>query len=162
MELLDTIVLDIDGTIADVGHRLRHVTGGNKDWGRFYEDMVNDPPHRDVCLLAELLGDHPLVNQGAISLFVFSGRPDTYRKQTEDWLRIHVRSFLENAEGVLMRAAGDNRRDTIVKKEMLETIKSKGFGVRLVIDDRPQVCDMWVEEGITCLQHVNPLSNWSL
>lgn len=152
---MDTIIFDIDGTLADVGHR-RHLvdpTKGRKDWGRFFDEMVNDPPLRDVCLLAELLGDHPLVNQGAIKLFIFSGRPDTHRKQTEDWLRVHTRSLLEKAEGVLMRAAGDFRPDTEVKREMLNDIRAMGFDPRLVVDDRPSVIAMWKKEGLTVLEH---------
>ena len=152
---MDTIIFDIDGTLADVSHR-RHLvdpTKGRKDWGRFFDLMVDDPPLRDVCLLAELLGDHPLVNHGAVKLFVFSGRPETHRQQTEDWLRIHARSLLEKAEGVLMRAAGDFRPDTEVKRDMLNSIRKEGYDVRLVVDDRPSVIAMWKKEGLTVLEH---------
>ena len=45
--------------------------------------MVNDPPLVDVCLLAELLGSHPLVHAGLLELFLFSGRPETHREVTE-------------------------------------------------------------------------------
>lgn len=150
---MDTIVFDIDGTLADLAHRRHFVTGGKKDWGKFFDAMVDDPPLRDVCLLAELLGDHPLVNQGAIKLFLFSGRPETHRAQTEEWLHIHVQSYIEKAEALLMRAAGDYRPDTVVKREMLEHVRGQGYDVRLVIDDRPSVCDMWRAEGLTVLQH---------
>ena len=157
---MDTIILDIDGTIADVAHRRIYLAGSKPDWGKFFDRMTEDPPLRDVCLLAELLGDHPLVNQGAIKLFLFSGRPETHRKETEEWLLIHARSYFQKAEALLMRAAGDHRQDTIVKKEMLDKIKAAGYNPRLVIDDRPSVCDMWVKEGITCLQRVNGLDEW--
>lgn len=152
---MDTIIFDIDGTLADVRHRRHFVEPlvGRKEWGRFFDEMVYDPPYRDVCLLAELLGDHPLVNHGAIKLFVFSGRPDTHRKQTEDWLRIYTRSLLEKAEGVLMRAAGDFRPDVEVKRDMLNSIRELGYDPRLVVDDRPAVISMWKEEGITVLEH---------
>ena len=150
---MDTIIFDIDGTLADVSHRRRHVQGGNKDWGRFFEEMVNDPPLADVCLLAEMLGDHPLVNQGAVKLFVFSGRPDTHRAQTEKWLSVHVRSLFEKAEAILMRAGDDRRPDTEVKRDMLNHIRGQGYDPRLVIDDRPSVIAMWKEEGLTVLEH---------
>ncbi len=156
----DTIIFDIDGTLTNPEHRRTYLAGSRPDWGKFFDEMVNDPPLRDVCLLAELLGDHPLVKQGAVRLFLFSGRPETHRKETETQLLKYARSYFQAAEGLLMRAAGDNRQDTIVKYEMLEKIKSEGYNPRLVIDDRPSVCDMWVEEGITCLQHVNHLDEW--
>ncbi len=157
---MDTIIFDIDGTLADVEHRRHFLSGAKPAWGKFFDEMVNDPPLRDVCLLAELLGDHPLVNQGAIKLFLFSGRPETHRKETEDFLLKNARSYFQNAEALLMRGEGDYRADTIVKKEMLHDIQAQGYDVRLVVDDRPTVCTMWVEEGITCLQHLNGLNGW--
>lgn len=150
---MDTIIFDIDGTLADVSHRRHHLKGAKPNWGRFFDEMVNDPPLADVCLLAELLGDHPLVNQGAIKLFLFSGRPETHRKQTEDWLLTHARSYFEKAEALLMRAEGDFRADTIVKREMLQAIRGQGYDVRLVVDDRPSVVQMWKDEGLTVLAH---------
>jgi len=152
---MDTIIFDVDGTLSDPSHRRHHVTGGRKDWKTFTDEMVNDPPHRDVCLLAELLGDHPLVNQGAIKLFVFTARPDTHRAETEEWLRVHARSLLEKAEGVLMRAAGDNRADDIIKEDLLDSLLTGGYDVRFVVDDRPTVCDMWKRRGVTLLRHDN-------
>lgn len=152
---MDTIIFDIDGTLADVNHRRHHVSGGKKDWGKFFDEMVNDPPLRDVCLLAELLGDHPLVNQGAIKLFLFSGRPETHRKETETWLLQHARSYFQKAEALLMRGEGDYRADTIVKKEMLDGIRGQGYDVRFVVDDRPSVVQMWKDEGLTVLAHDN-------
>ncbi len=150
---MDTIIFDIDGTLADVSHRRHHISGGKKDWGKFFDEMVNDPPLRDVCLLAELLGDHPLVNQGAIKLFLFSGRPETHRKETETWLLQHARSYFQKAEALLMRGEGDYRADTIVKKEMLDGIRGQGYDVRFVVDDRPSVVQMWKDEGLTVLAH---------
>jgi predicted kinase len=150
---MDTIIFDIDGTLADVSHRRHFVTGGNRDWDSFFEAMVDDPPLADVCLLAELLGDHPLVNQGAIKLFLLSGRPETYREETEKWLQIHAASYLRSAEALLMRAADDNRPDTEVKREMLNKLRAEGHEVRLVVDDRPSVIEMWKEEGLTVLAH---------
>lgn len=159
---MDTIIFDIDGTLADVEHRRHLLSGAKPAWGKFFDEMVNDPPLRDVCLLAELLGDHPLVHQGAIKLFLFSGRPETHRKETEDWLLKHARSYFQNAEALLMRGEGDYRADTIVKKDMLRSLWCGGYDVRLVIDDRPSVCEMWVNEGVTCLQHVSQLDQWEV
>ncbi len=150
---MDTIIFDIDGTLSDVEHRRHHVSGGKKEWDQFFDKMVDDPPFHDVCLLAELLGDHPLVNQGAVKLFLFSGRPESHRKQTEDWLNIHARSYFQKAEALLMRMEGDYRPDTVVKKEMLEGVQGQGYEVRFVVDDRPSVCDMWRKAGLTVLQH---------
>ena len=37
-------VFDVDGVLADVGHRLRHLEGGRKDWGAFFAAAEKDPP----------------------------------------------------------------------------------------------------------------------
>jgi predicted kinase len=150
---MDTIIFDIDGTLADVEHRRHFLSGAKPAWGMFFDEMVNDPPLRDVCLLAELLGDHPLVNQKAVRLFLFSGRPETHRKETEDWLLKHARSYFQKAEALLMRGEGDYRADTIVKREMYDSIVAQGYDVRLVVDDRPSVVAMWKGLGLTVLEH---------
>ena len=158
---MDTIIFDIDGTLTDVTHRRQYLSGAKPAWGKFFDEMVNDPPLRDVCLLAELLGDHPLIDQGTIKLFLFSGRPESHRKETEEQLLKYARSYFQKAEALLMRGEGDYRQDTIVKKEMLDGVRGQGYDVRLVIDDRPSVCDMWVREGVTCLQHINQIDQWA-
>ena len=33
------IIVDIDGTIADVRHRLHHVKDGKKDWNAFHAEL---------------------------------------------------------------------------------------------------------------------------
>lgn len=150
---MDTIIFDIDGTLADVEHRRHFLSGAKPNWGSFFAEMINDPPLHDVCLLAELLGDHPLVKTGAIKLFLFSGRPDTHRKETEEWLQNHVPAYFQKAEALLMRGEGDYRADTIVKREMLDGVRGQGHNVRLVVDDRPSVVQMWKDAGVTVLAH---------
>ena len=147
----DAIIFDIDGTLADASHRRHLVTGGNRKWPRFFDEMVNDPPHAGVCLLAELLGGHPLAISGHLKLFLASGRPETHRKQTEDWLLEHVPGYFGAAEALLMRAAGDYRADTEVKREMLHAIREQGFNPRIAVDDRPSIIEMWQSEGLTVL-----------
>ena len=150
---MDAIIFDIDGTLANVNHRRHHLEGLSPSWGRFFDGMVDDPPYSDVCLLAELLGEHPRVNHSRVKLFLLSGRPESFRKQTEGWLRIHIPSYFEKAEALLMRVERDFRKDTVIKREMLEFIRGQGYNVRLVVDDRPSVIQMWKREGVTVLAH---------
>ena len=45
-------VLDIDGVLADVRHRLHHLDGARRDWGAFFAGMDADPvlaPGREVA-----------------------------------------------------------------------------------------------------------------
>ncbi len=147
---MDTIIFDIDGTLADVSHRRHHVTGGKKEWDQFFDKMVDDPPHANVCLLAEMVASSLAVN---VTVFFFSGRPDSHRKQTEEWLEKYVPVCFAYAEALLMRAEGDYRPDTEVKREMLHGIQGQGYEVRFVVDDRPSVIQMWKDEGLTVMEH---------
>lgn len=147
--MTDSIIFDIDGTLADVEHRRHHVSGSSSNWGAFFDEMVDDPPLADVVFLAELIAD----GANAPALFLFSGRPESHRPQTETWLEEHVPSYFAKSEALLMRAADDYRQDTIVKKEMLQVIRGRGYEPRIVVDDRPSVVQMWRDEGITVLAH---------
>jgi predicted kinase len=149
---VDAIIFDIDGTLADIRHRRHHVTGAKPNWKSFNAEMVDDPPLADVCYLAELLGSHPLA-PSFVKLFLFSGREETHRKVTEDFLRKNVPAYFKASEALMMRAEGDFRADTLVKKDMLRLIQSAGFNVRIVVDDRPSVVQMWKDEGLTVLAH---------
>jgi predicted kinase len=152
-KMTDAIIFDIDGTLADVNHRRHHVQGGKRNWDTFFKEMVNDPPISDVCMLANLISNHPLVTSGQTKLFLLSGRPDNYRSETEKWLNKYVTAYFEEAEALMMRLAGDYRPDTEVKREMLNRLRDDGYNVRLVVDDRPSVIEMWKSEGITVLAH---------
>lgn len=149
---MDAIIFDIDGTLADLRHRRHLVEGAKPHWGAFFDGMVDDPPLADVCYLAELLGSHPLA-PSIIKLFLFSGRPETHRKETEAWLVANVPAYFKASVALMMRAEGDFRADTLVKKDMLNKIKADGYTPRIVVDDRPSVVQMWKDEGLTVLAH---------
>ena len=73
---------------------------------------------------------------------------DTYRPQTEAWLKEHKIEYI----ALHMRQADDNRKDSIVKSEIYETFINGYYNVSFVLDDRNQVVEMWREKGLTCLQ----------
>ena len=47
------VVVDIDGTIAKVGDRLKYFQQEKKDWDSFYEHCDEDEPIKDMCRLVE-------------------------------------------------------------------------------------------------------------
>ena len=146
---MKAIIFDIDGTLANVGHRLHHVTGERKDYDAFNDAMVYDTPREWVCWLANLIAD----SYGSDpALFICSGRPETHRTQTVHWLKEHVPTLFGGAKALLMRPAGDYRSDVEIKREMLSNIRNQGYDVVLTVDDRQSIVDMWRREGITCLQ----------
>ena len=49
---------------------------------------------------------------------------------------------------LIMRAAGDMRKDSIVKAELFFEHIEPNYNVMMVIDDRPQVIRMWTDIGL--------------
>jgi hypothetical protein len=54
---------------------------------------------------------------------------------------------------LLMRKTGDNRKDSIIKKEIfMEHVQNKYF-IEFILDDRNQVVDMWRNDlQLPCFQ----------
>lgn len=142
---MKAIIFDVDGTLADVQHRLHHLEKEPKDWAGFFSDMKNDPPIKPITELFRLLAN---VQNEEFYLLVVSARPDSYERVTTDWL--HGEDLYFN--DIYMRKAGDFRPDNIVKEEILQKILEDGYEPFLVIDDRPQVVEMWRSYGIKTLQ----------
>lgn len=119
------VICDIDGTLAHMVNR------GPYDTSKYLDDAKDDIVHYAFARLA----------QGGKRI-ICSGRSDEFRASTEQWLSDHGITH----DLLLMRPAGDVRKDSIIKRELYEQhIKGK-YNVRLVLDDRNQVVDMWRDE----------------
>lgn len=132
-------LIDIDGTIADCSHRIGHIRGGEApNWEAFFDAMVDDKPIQPVINFVNVLSNTYFIQY-------ITGRPNSHRSQTIDWLIQHRLPM----GPVFMRPTGDHRPDYEVKKEIFKsTIKHAD----LVIEDRKQVVDMWRSLGILTLQ----------
>jgi phosphoglycolate phosphatase-like HAD superfamily hydrolase len=135
-------IFDIDGTVADLSHRLHHIQKDPKDWDAFFSECHLDKPIVHICDLARSLAS------SAPTLFV-SGRSDQVRIETDWWLRMVGLVF---PTALYMRTAGDHRPDHLVKGELLDQILAYGWAPIMAFDDRNQVVQMWRERGIPCAQ----------
>ncbi|WP_165356523.1 AAA family ATPase [Sphingosinicella sp. BN140058] len=143
------VIFDIDGTLADVAHRLHHLDG-EKDWNAFFRDMADDAPVEPIARLARMLHHNAESGRDIDAVLIVTARPDRadWRRTTLDWLALHKIPY----DALYMRAEGDIRADHLVKADMLQRILDDGYAPVLVIDDRPQVVRMWRDHGITTLQ----------
>lgn len=137
------VVFDLDGTLADISHRVHLVRGTKKpDWNAFFAACVDDMPHLHVIetFKAHLVAGH--------KVRVWSARSDIVRPQTEYWLLRHGIDpfFLQH-----MRAEGDNTPDATLKRYWLHQEPAKPD---IVYDDRQRVVNMWRAEGVPCFQVV--------
>ena len=161
----EIIVCDIDGTIADLTHRLHYIKNpdGTKrskpDWESFHNICAYDKPKKRVIHVLHDLYD---VGRGVgwhgsrRTIYFMSGRNERVRQVTIDWLKKHVVSpSMMRHDGdphLFMRSEGDRRDDVTVKREMFKKIGLIPDNVVAVLDDRQGVVDMWREEGFLCLQ----------
>lgn len=135
------VVFDIDGTLANIEHRLDYVLSKPKNWKAFDAGIPNDKVKLPV---AEMFWALDATEQHTIILA--SGRNERSRQATEDWLR---KNSLGNYAQLYMRKADDFRSDDIVKQEILDQIIADyGKKPDMVFDDRPRVVRMWRDNGI--------------
>ncbi|HEY8544899.1 MAG TPA: hypothetical protein VIL36_07620 [Acidimicrobiales bacterium] len=139
MEDRPLAVIDIDGVVADVRHRLHHIEGRRKDWDAFFAAAVDDPPHLEgVNLVGKLAADHDV-------LFL-TGRPERLRADTEAWLERHGLG----GHRLVMRADGDRGPAALVKlRRLRDEARTRTVGV--VVDDDPVVVDAMKEAGYLVL-----------
>lgn len=135
------VLFDLDGTLADLSHRLHYIKDGNHDWDSFFAGVGKDVPIPEICDLYQIL-----FSRGKV--LIVSGRSDVCRQDTIAWLAHQGLDY----DGLYMRSEGDHRPDTVVKQEMLEKIIEDGYDPWLVIDDRQRLARMWRKEGLVCLQ----------
>jgi hypothetical protein len=135
------VVFDIDGTLANIEHRLDYVRSKPKNWKAFDAGIPNDAVNKPVAEMFRLI-----TRDAGHNVVLASGRNERSRCATEDWLEIRG---LGNYERLYMRKADDFRGDDIVKQEILdEIIADYGRKPDMVFDDRPRVVRMWRDNGI--------------
>jgi hypothetical protein len=144
----DTIICDLDGTLANCEHRVHHVRNKPKNWDAFYagvrDDEINGPVLHTVSKFLFYEG-------GSYHIIFCSGRPERCREDTVWWLKEVAHIWDYKYTTLLMRKDGDHRADYIVKQEILNEHIDKDR-VLFVLDDRQQVVDMWRRNGLTCFQ----------
>ena len=135
-------IFDIDGTLADLTHRLPHIQKDPKDWRAFFAACDADAP---IPHIIELARDLDLADRAIIYV---SGRSDECRAATEAWLKRHKLP----AGKLYMRAEGDHRPDDIVKAELLAELRGQGYEPVMAFDDRNRVVKQWRASGVPCAQ----------
>ncbi len=143
------IVSDIDGTLADIKHRLHHVTQGKKNWPAFFEGIPQDKPTALGLLL-----DAAMAAASRPTLVLVTGRSEQHREATYDWLDAYLKNVYNYCSTLYMRRDKDFRPDHIVKEEILRQIEAAYGRPDLVLDDRPSVVLMWRKHGLPVAHHL--------
>lgn len=130
------IIVDIDGTVAQMEGR------NPFDW----ELVGTDKPKAPIIdIVRRFAQTHRVI--------FMSGRDGVCEDKTVDWLNINVITKEFWPWELFMREQGDNRKDSIVKRELFDSHVRGKFYIDFVLDDRDQVVEMWRRDlGLVCLQ----------
>lgn len=127
-ELPNAIWVDIDGTIANMGDRSPY------DWDKVDRDNLNE-------IVAEQVKFHKSLGR---KILIVSGRDESCRKKTEDWLNFYGVEYDE----LFMRPKDNYEKDVVIKRRIYENeIKGK-YNLLCAYDDRQQILDLLFNLGI--------------
>ena len=142
-------IFDIDGTLADISHRLHFIEQEKPDWDAFYAASGDDSPIWEVITVARALAAAKHV------IIMSTGRSEDIRAITNTWLT----KYRVPCSGLFMRASKDYREDNVVKGELLDRILAEfvdpsklGRILAGVFEDRQQVVDMYRARDIRVFQ----------
>lgn len=129
MSIRPIAVVDIDGVLADAGHRQRHLDARPRDWDAFFAEVGSDAPiPSGLALVHELSAGHEVV--------LLTGRPERARADTEAWLAANGVPYAR----LIMRREADRRPAATMKASALGRLGGAALVV-VVVDDDPGVID---------------------
>jgi hypothetical protein len=148
----DAVIFDRDGTLASVEYIAPHGRT-NAEWEAFNAALPFDAP---VPSVVQMLRD---LETEFVTRIIVSGRmsgdyPGDIRRriQMRGWLDKHQIPY----DFLYMREAGDLRLDSIVKHEIYHNRIEPFYNVLYVVDDRPQVIEMWKDHGLKVIEVKDP------
>lgn len=130
--LPSAVVCDLDGTLAHMVDRGP------------YEHMRCDTDEVDPRVANAL----DLYSQQGFRIILMSGRDGESRSVTETWLQDNGIAY----DDLWMRAQGDQRKDSIIKRELFDEHVRGKYNIHVVFDDRNQVVNTWREMGLVVWQ----------
>ncbi|MBX3142634.1 MAG: hypothetical protein KF813_02670 [Trueperaceae bacterium] len=135
------VLCDLDGTLANVDHRLHHIKDGNNDWDAFFGTSSADTPIEPVIEMVRALA------AAGHAIHILSGRREDARADTEEWLARHEVPY----ERLVMRGLHDHTPDDDLKRGWVEADYDLGE-ILLAVEDRNMVVNMYRALGLVCVQ----------
>mgnify|MGYP000964083917 FL=1 len=141
-DLPTCIIVDIDGTLAHMNGRSPY------DYTKVKEDSLDEAV---ADLVAQTRG---YKEYDRTYVVIVSGRDDTCKQDTEEWLKDNGVEYdeLYMRDHTRLNEDGTKVDDTIIKKEIYEQYIKPRYNVKFVLDDRQRVVDMWRKQGLKVLQ----------
>lgn len=139
----DSVIFDLDGTLADIEHRVHHVRGQHKDYRAFHQNVDQDSPIHEIISLTHSIAEH----NPSTRVIICSGRSSECFAETKKWLHDHDVHY----DRLYMRPEGDTIPDRVLKQQMLDNILRFYNKPWLAVDDRDTIADVWRSNGIRTL-----------
>ncbi len=148
MNIKTTVIFDLDGTLALVDKR-REIAlkpNGKIDFDIFYDPQYIelDEPNSFVIELAKMY------KRDGYEIVIVSGRSDRTKEATERWLEKYGILY----DRMIMRKRKNFTPDNELKERWLEKYLDRD-NIRVVVDDRQRVVDMWRRNGLDVFQVAN-------
>lgn len=141
------VIVDYDGTLSDGKHRLHllptkdlHIT---ESWSEFNRASAYDEPIRNTIDVINAM------YEAGYAVIILTGRSDEVRQESINWLYNNGVLFTH----IIMRRSFDNRKDTVIKEEVLRAI-----GLENIVacwDDSPTVIKHLRGMGLTVYQVID-------
>jgi FMN phosphatase YigB (HAD superfamily) len=138
------IVVDLDGTLFNIDHRLYHIQQDPKNWTAFAAGIPLDTinPWCEQLVWAMRLQNYEII--------YLTGRKNDEERATRESLYRHLGSA-GLKDPLFMRNPRHNKLDSIFKVEVLRQLIEPNYEVLFVIDDRPSVIRSIREAGFVVL-----------
>lgn len=143
------VIVDLDGTLANLSHRRGYVRTNPSNWEAFNKTIIDDKPIDQTIAIYKALQ-----SQGHY-MVIFSGRGNDYLDVSKEWLARYDITYDEihhrNIKSQGIDPFEDGISDVLVKIRMLSDLKSRHPDKEIfcAIDDRKKVCEgVWVDQGI--------------
>lgn len=133
-------VFDLDGTLADSGHRQHFLERKPRDWSAFFAAAPQDPPLAEGVELCQEAAQE-------CEVMYLTGRPERCRRDTVAWL---VEQGLPEGR-IFMRRNDDRRPARHTKLEILRRLGGDRE-IRMLVDDDELVCDAAERAGFTVVR----------
>ena len=135
-------IFDLDGTIADISHRLHYITGDKKDWDAFNAACVDDKPISQIVSLVHI------IQYSGYHVGIWTGRSISTRRHTMRWLEEYRILPIE----LQMRPCGDYRPDVELKGEWLDAAIEQCNPPTVIFEDRTKMVEYYRSRNFTCVQ----------
>jgi len=132
------VLVDVDGTLADVRSIRHHVAQKPKDFDAFHAASAHVPANQQAI---DYVARH---HAAGFVVVVVTARLQTWAGVTTTWLDRHLPVPFD---GPFHRPDGDFRPDVQVKRDIHRYL-SRHYDIRGAIDDNPNVIALWDELGI--------------